>query len=75
MKRYYYLIYSLFFVGLALLVYFSRKDLRQNMQKAAIWGLFAGPAAELIYFQDYWKPVTILGKGKISVEDFLVHPV
>lgn len=40
------------------------------LKVSAIGGL-AGLISEMWYFNDYWRPPTLLGNSKISIEDFL----
>lgn len=69
MHHYEYLVYSLIFVSIFLLAFYTRKDLRPHLIIPLIIGAVAGPLSEFVYFRDYWKPVTILGKGIPSFED------
>lgn len=69
MERYYYLIYSLFFLGLLATALAYRRDLLRYAYPAIVFGLIAGPVSQLIYLYDYWRPQTIFGQGRISIED------
>ncbi len=69
MERYYYLMYSLFFLGLLALALFWRRDLFRFTYPAILFGIVAGPVSQLLYLTDYWRPMTLLGYGRISIED------
>lgn len=71
MMRYAYLIYSLYFLGILGFILWQRKDLRAHAAPSIVVGAIAGPLSEHIYFRDYWRPQTLLGEGRISLEDAL----
>jgi hypothetical protein len=60
------LLVSVFFVGCVL-----RPDLRRVSVKVGLMGGIAGLLAEFFYFRDYWRPPSLMGVAKISIEDFL----
>jgi hypothetical protein len=69
MDRYYYLIYSLFFLTLLVLGLIKRRDLFKYTYPAILFGIVAGPFCQLLYMMDYWQPTTVLGYARISIED------
>lgn len=71
MTQFAYLFLGLSFFAIWLPVFFLRKDLRRRLVISSTVGGFAGILAEIWYFTDYWQPVSIAGKGKFSLEDFL----
>ena len=60
----------LFLIPVAV-IYSVRTELRQTVNRLFFVGGFMGLVAEYWYFQDYWRPPTLLGVARISVEDFL----
>lgn len=71
MEHYVYLLLSVPFLVGTVIIYWLRADLRSLLLKVGLFGGIAGVLAELWYFVDYWQPLTLLGKGVISIEDFL----
>lgn len=69
MERYYYLIYSLFFLGLLVIALVIRRDLIRYTYSALLFGLVAGPVSQLLYLHDYWRPLTLFGQSRVSIED------
>ena len=48
-----------------------REDLRAPMLKLSAVGAVAGLVSEIWYFRDYWRPPTLAGVGRPSLEDAL----
>jgi hypothetical protein len=71
MQRYEYLVYSLIFVAIFLLILNFRKDLKSHIIVPCLIGAFIGPISELMYFKDYWRPYTLFGQAKPGIEDIL----
>lgn len=69
--RYIYLILAVMFLAPLSVIYFVRTDLRQMIKRLFFIGGFMGIIAEYWYFKDYWRPPTLLGVAKVSIEDFL----
>lgn len=72
MEKYLYLLLSLYTLAWWLIMYWKRPDLRRALWRTSIAGALAGPVAEVWYFPDYWQPLTLIGPGKIFIEDFIV---
>lgn len=53
-----------------LILFFYRKDLRNDILLMSIVLGICGPLSELWYLQDYWNPQTFTGT-RIGIEDFL----
>ncbi len=71
MVAYTYLLLGLFlFVGL-IIELFYRQDLIKLALKVGIIGGCAGIISEIFYTRDYWRPPSIFGFHKLSLEDFL----
>lgn len=58
-----------FVVWLGLFIW--RKNIRKEMIIMSSIFAFAGPMADILYTQDWWKPLTLTGT-RIGVESFLV---
>ncbi len=71
MDKFIFLLLTLLFVAPLAVVYLIRNDLRKMIIKSSIAGGLAGLISEYWYFQDYWRPPSLLGQSRISVEDFL----
>ena len=69
--RFIYLLLPLPFAIWTLFVWIFRKDLRPRMLKVGAIGAVAGILNEILYFQDYWQPVSLFGTGVFSLEDML----
>lgn len=69
--RYSYLFYSLFFVLLLATILLLRRDLVKDSIPAFLFGAVAGPASELLYLSDYWRPSSIFSIGIVRLEDVL----
>jgi len=69
--QYIYLIWSGIFFSIWLGLYLWRKDVRKEMLMISILFGFAGILSEIVYVQDWWKPLTITGT-LIGIEDFLI---
>ena len=69
--QYTYLIWSGVFLLIWLLLYSWRKNIRKEMLVISFLFGFAGILAEIVYVQDWWKPLTITGT-LIGIEDFLI---
>lgn len=48
-----------------------RRDLRATALRTGSLGGLAGLVSEAFYFRDYWRPPSLVGVAKISLEDFL----
>jgi hypothetical protein len=72
MERYAYLSMSCYFLLIAGWIYLRRSDQRRIIIRAGIFGAGAGPLAEIWFFSDYWRPLSIVGRGRICPEDVLV---
>ena len=59
---------TLFFIWLILFI--ARKDTRKEMLTMSLIFGFAGPLADLAYFKDWWKPIT-MNNSWLSIEAFL----
>ena len=67
-----YLLYSMIFVSLLVFLLVTRPDLRRPVAPFLILGGIMGPVSEVIfYLRDYWRPDTMLGPGRVSIEDVL----
>jgi hypothetical protein len=71
MDRFAYLLITIPFLVLLGLIFYKRPDLRRFIIRIGIMGGIAGIISEAWYFQDYWRPQTLLGTGVASIEDFL----
>lgn len=71
MHRYEYLLYSLIFLTAFLVLLLWRRDLGKSILFACALGALIGPLSELLYYQDYWKPQTLLGRAVPSIEDVI----
>ena len=65
-----YLIYSLLFLAVWLILFLGRKDLRRNMMLASLLIAPMGPLSEIWYLNDYWQRPTITGH-RIGIEDLI----
>lgn len=72
MEQYAYLFLALAFSAAALLLLLVRRDFVRAAPKFAAIGAVAGVLVELLYLQDYWRPPTLLGEARISLEDVVV---
>ncbi len=68
--EYTYLIGSLIVLFFWFILYFSRKDVRKEMLFMSIMTGLMGLILELIWTQDWWRPMTITGT-LIGIEDFI----
>lgn len=71
MGHYFYLLGGLYFTLPAVYILFKRPDLCSLGVKAGLMGALAGLIFEPVFLSDYWRPETVLGIGKVSVEDCL----
>lgn len=69
--RFIYMLLPLPFAIWTLFVWLFRKDLRSRILKVGAIGAVAGILNEILYFQDYWQPVSLFGTGVFSLEDML----
>lgn len=69
--QYSYLIASLLFLAFWILLFYLRKELRREMIVISTLFAFAGPFAEIVYFKDWWKPLTLTGSF-LSIEPFII---
>lgn len=58
--RYYYLVLALCFVALSAVIALVRPDLRRNIAILAVVGAVWGPVSEYWFFQDYWRPLSVV---------------
>jgi len=65
-----YLVGSVLFLIIWLILFWLRKDLRQQMLFVSIIFLIIGPFVQFVYTIDWWKPLTITGT-LIGIEDFI----
>lgn len=66
-----YLCLTLPYVALSIVIWVLRRDLRRTILIAAVIGAILGLVVEWWYLVDYWRPPTILGPARQSVEDVL----
>jgi hypothetical protein len=71
MYKYTYLILALVFLTPVIATYIRRPDLRKVILLLSLPGGIAGLIVEYWYFQDYWRPPSLRGVAKVSLEDFL----
>lgn len=71
MDKYIYLILAIAFLIPVTVIYFIRIDLRQMIKILFFIGGPMGLIAEYWHFQDYWRPPTLSGLAKVSIEDYL----
>lgn len=69
--QYTYLLMTLIFLVIWLVLFLLRKDFRDEMLKISIIFAIAGPLSEIVYLRDWWKPVTITGTA-VGIEPALV---
>ena len=58
-----YLILGLAFLGVWLLLYVRRRDVRKKMRIMSMIVAVMGPAADTVYVQDWWSPLTVTSTG------------
>lgn len=68
--QYSYLIGDLALLVVWLFLFIKRKDLRKSMIFVSLMFALLGIAAEGIYIQDWWHPLTITNTG-VGIEDFI----
>lgn len=69
--NYSYLIVGVIYLIIAISLLFFHK---LHLKLILFYGMMGGVAAlfiEHFYLKDYWQPPTILGAGKVSIEDFI----
>lgn len=71
MDTYIYLLLTLPFLVAVLIVVMLRPDLRKFVLVAGVLGGIVGLISEYWFFQDYWRPPSLLGVAVPSIEDFL----
>jgi len=71
MDKYIYLIWSLIFGFVWLLLYFRRTDVRSKMLLISFLFGFGGLISQNTHITDWWKPITITGT-RLGLEDFLI---
>lgn len=69
--EYSYLILALTFLLLWILLFLIRKDLQREMLIISLAFAFAGPFAEVVYFKDWWSPLTLTNTF-LSLEPFII---
>lgn len=72
MDRYTFLIFTLPYLLIYLAICCFRKDLRYKLLITGVLGGTAALISEPIFFQDYWRPPTLMGVGKVSIEEFIL---
>lgn len=72
MEKFLYLLLAFITLIIWGLIYLKRRDLRTKMLLTSIFGAIAGLLAELWYFRDYWKPISLNGEGTMSIEDAMM---
>lgn len=72
MDKYTFLIFSLPYFFVYLIIFIFRKDLRYKLIVTGLVGGIAPLITEPTFLNDYWKPPTILGIGKVSIEDIIL---
>jgi hypothetical protein len=68
--KYTYLFMGLLYLIIWLFLFLRRKDLRKEMILLSLASAIFGPLTELIYFRDWWNPITITG-SVLSIEPIL----
>jgi len=53
-------------------IVFWKSSWKSGMIKVGVAGGLMGMVAEIWYFRDYWRPPTLLGKGVVGIEDFII---
>ena len=66
-----YLAVSVALLIIALILLYLRKELSKVVIKYGVLGGFSAIVIELFYFRDYWRPPTLIGVGRISIEEFI----
>jgi len=69
--QYTYLLMTLMFLVIWLVLFLLRKDFRSEMLKISIIFAIAGPLSEIVYLRDWWRPVTITGTA-VGIEPAIV---
>lgn len=68
--KYTYLLMGLLYLIIWIFLFLRRKDLRKEMLLLSFASAIFGPLSELIYFKDWWQPVTLSG-SVFSIEPIL----
>ena len=71
MEKYIYLFGCILLLSIWIFIFLLRKDLRKKMIEISVFGGVFGPIAEIWYFADYWRPPSLMGIAKVSIEDVL----
>lgn len=72
MDKYIYLLLSLYLIIIWFIFFlFLKSNFRKILIEASFVGGLAGLIAEIWYFKDYWRPLSVLDGAKFSPEDFL----
>ena len=70
-----YFFFSSCFLAVWVVVYFISPATRMRQLRTSSLRMFGGPLVEILYFQDYWNPESILsfslGPFRILLEDFM----
>ena len=68
--QYAYLLGSLLFLPIWLILFHKRKDLRKKMLVMSFLLGFVGPITEPFFIKDYWKPFTVTNTS-VGIEDYI----
>lgn len=71
MDKYIFLLFSLPYLLIYILVFIFRKDLRYKLLTTGVLIGIVALITEPFFFKDYWKPPTLMGIGKVSIEEFI----
>jgi len=71
MEKYAYLLLGLSLLAIYLPIIWFRQDLFHASFKLGIVGGLTAVFTEVLFFRDYWRPITTVGVGRISPEDFI----
>lgn len=70
--RFIYLLLTVPFILVMILIFVLRKDLRRRIIKVGLIGGIAGWTSNIWNLMDYWHPPTVFGQTILSMEDFIV---
>lgn len=68
---YAYLLMGIIYFIIWLMIFYIRKDLRREMIVVSCAFAIVGPISDVIYYQDWWRPITLSGMI-LSIEPILV---
>ncbi len=66
-----YLILSILYLVVWLVIYW-KNPWKSGMIKVGAVGGLMGVVAEVWYFRDYWRPLTLFGEGVVGIEDYII---